>query len=101
MSQTRPPSQGAFAGLRAVRASFEFLCVFERGPCFRSRLVCLRSCAGVRSSSWALQGSENQAAVLETELPLAFVDTALTIVPFPFEHTGGGKAALAQFPFQI
>jgi hypothetical protein len=29
-SQTRPPSQGAFAGLRVVRASCEFLCVFER-----------------------------------------------------------------------
>jgi hypothetical protein len=48
-----------------------------------------------------LQSSESQAAVLQTELPLALIDTALTIVPFPFEHTGGGKAALTQFPFQI
>jgi hypothetical protein len=70
-------------------------------PCFRSRLVCLCSCRRLRSSSEALQGSESQAAILETEPPLAFVDTELTIMPFPFQHTGGGKAALEQFPFQI
>jgi hypothetical protein len=55
----------------------------------------------VRSSSGVFQSPEGQAAVMETELPLEFVNSEPTIVPLPFQHTGSGKAALTQFPFQF